>query len=337
MVDDALRAATRGASLTHQLLAYARRQPLSPKVVSLNRLVSDMTGFLRRTLGEAIAIRTTMPSDLWMTRIDPHQLENALMNLAVNARHAMPSGGALSIAGTNKILDDSFAEQDTEVVPGPYVLLSVTDNGTGMTKDVLDCALEPFFTTKPVGQGSGLGLSMVYGFAKQSGGHLKIYSEAGRGTTVHLYLPKAPSDTVELVPAGATASNARARPGEVILVLEDDDMVRKLVVRVLNSLGYRTIDVADGSDALRVLNEPDRVDLLLTDVVLPKATSGPAVVEQAKMSRPGLMVLYMSGYAKEAMLGKVAHEMSAQFLTKPFPKAELARSVRKILDERGRA
>ena len=257
MVGDALRAAKRGASLTHQLLAYSRQQPLAPKVVKLNQLVSDVTSLLRRALGETIEIKNAVPSDLWPTRIDPNQLENALLNLAVNARDAMPNGGKLTIEGANKILDEHYAEQNSEVTPGSYVLLAITDSGTGMSEEILDRVLEPFFTTKPEGQGTGLGLSMVHGFVKQSGGHLKIYSEPGRGTTVNLYLPKAQDDTGAETVIDKKRGSQRPCGERLFLFSRMTRWWRKFAVRVLTDLGYRTVQANDGPDALRVLDETD--------------------------------------------------------------------------------
>jgi signal transduction histidine kinase/CheY-like chemotaxis protein len=337
MVADALRAAARGASLTNQLLAYARQQPLAPKVVQIGKLVRDQTELLRRTFGETIAIQNDIAADLWSARIDPNQLETALLNLAVNARHAMPEGGKLTIEASNAILDEEYADRNAEVVPGAYVLLAVTDTGTGMTKEVMQRALEPFFTTKAVGQGSGLGLSMVYGFVKQSEGHLKIYSEPGNGTTVRLYLPKAEG----AIEASASATESVAIPltskGEVILVVEDDAMVRALAVRILTGLGYRTVEAQDGAAAIQLLAAAEPVDLLLTDVVLPGGMSGPQLARQAQTERPGLKVLYMSGYTKNAIIHNGVLDEGVHLLAKPFLKQELALQVRRLLDDGGNA
>ena len=335
MAGDALRAAARGASLTHQLLAYSRQQPLAPKTVDIDKLVSQVTQLLRRTLGDAIEINISTSAYLWKTRIDPHQLENALVNLAVNARDAMPDGGILTIESSNTEIDEDYANQNFGVAPGPYVLLAVTDNGTGMSQDIMDRVLEPFFTTKAAGQGSGLGLSMVFGFVKQSGGHLKIYSEPGLGTTVQLFIPKA--QTEEQHWEAATSSNVlpRSIAGEVVLVLEDDAMVRKFAIRVLTELGYCTMQAADGPEALSILRESGRIDLLLTDIGLPKGMNGPAVAREAQSQRPDLKFLYMSGYAKDAIVNNGLLDDGLPLLTKPFPKAELARKIREILDNGG--
>ena len=333
MAGDALRAAGRGADLTYQLLAYSRRQPLEPKVVKLPGLVDDTAKLLFRTLGETIEIHKDMPPDLWSTRIDPNQLQNAIVNLAVNARDAMPNGGKLTIEAHNVVLDEEFARQNVEVVPGPYVRLAVSDNGTGIPREVMDRVLEPFFTTKPVGKGSGLGLSMVFGFVKQSGGHLKIYSEPGQGTTVSLYLPKA--QELGVAPDREDATGAAAAGDETILVVEDDPMVRKLTVRILTALGYRALEAEDGPAALQWLNAADAIDLLLTDVVLPKGMSGPDLVRIALQRRPALKYLFMSGYARDAAIHNDLVGSGVRLLNKPFPKAELALKVREALDEGG--
>jgi PAS domain S-box-containing protein len=332
MAGDALRAAGRGADLTYQLLAYSRQQPLEPKMVKLPALVDETAKLLRRTLAETIEIHRDMPADLWPTRIDPGQLQNALVNLAVNARDAMPNGGKLTIEAHNVVLDEEFARQNAEVVPGQYVRLAVSDNGAGIPRDVIDRVLEPFFTTKPVGKGSGLGLSMVFGFVKQSGGHVKIYSEVGKGTTVSLYLPKA--QELGAAPAKDDATTDTAAAGdETILVVEDDPMVRKLAVRILTALGYRTLEAEDGPAALQLIGGTDTIDLLLTDVVLPKGISGADIVKKGLEQRPGLKFLYMSGYARDAAINNDLLGSGARLLNKPFPKAELALKVREALDE----
>jgi PAS domain S-box-containing protein len=295
MTDDALRAVGRGASLTRQLLAFSRLQPLVPQVVRLDALIASITKLLQRTLGETIEIKTNIPPSLWAVQVDPNQLENALLNLAVNARDAMPDGGKLTLEASNKILDRNDAERNAEVSPGCYVQLAVTDTGIGMPKEMVEKAIEPFFTTKPMGKGTGLGLSMVYGFLKQSGGHLNIYSELGRGTTVRLYLPRANQGSVDVGAANHVSEVPRCIDGEVILILEDDEGVRKFAVRALTGLGYRIFQAGDGPDALRVLSETGRIDMLLSDVTLPNGMSGPAVVREAKILRPGLKVLFMSG------------------------------------------
>jgi len=333
MAADALSAADKGASLIRQLLAYSRQQALAPKVVDVADLVAGASQLLQRVFGETVDFRTAVAKDLWRIRIDPNQLENALVNLAINARDAMKDGGRLTIEATNKILDEDYGEQNPDVKPGPYVLLAVSDNGAGIPKDILERVFEPFFTTKPVGKGSGLGLSMVFGFVKQSGGHIKIYSEVGMGTTVNLYLPRADEGVDDRDAVGEADALPRGGADEVVLVLEDDEMVRKFAVRVLAGLGYRTITAGDGPEALRLLEQTERVDLLLTDVVLPKGLSGPAVAREAQVRRPDLRVLYMSGYAKDAVVNNGILQEGVQLLRKPFLKSELARAIREVLGE----
>jgi signal transduction histidine kinase len=333
MVQEALGSALRGASLTRQLLAYSRRQTLDPHVLSLDRVVSDMTELLRRTLGETIQIQARLPAALWKACIDPNQLANALLNLAVNARDAMPAGGRLTIEGDNVVLDQTYADQNSEIAPGPYVLLAVSDTGTGMTQETIDQAFEPFFTTKPVGAGTGLGLSMVYGFVKQSKGHIKIYSELGRGTTIKLYLPAAETAAEDPNQLPISAPMPMARSGEVILLVEDDPALRKLVNNLLVSLGYTVIDAPDGPTACTLLDRTARVDLVLTDVILPKGMNGPAFAREAQARRPGLKILYMSGYAKTAIVHNGVLDEGTHLLMKPFRKADLACRLRQLLDD----
>jgi CheY-like chemotaxis protein len=249
----------------------------------------------------------------------------------------MPDGGLLTIEAANKILDETYVEQNPEVTPGPYVQFAVTDTGTGMSAELIERVLEPFFTTKPVGAGSGLGLSMVYGFVKQSGGHLKIYSEVGRGTTIRLYLPKARGDEDEFGLEHETKIIPVSTGNEVILVLEDDAMVRKLTVRVLKGLGYRTLEAGDAPAAETILRAPGQIDLLFTDVVLPKGISGPELARRGLRERPGLKVLYMSGYTGDAIGRNGLLEEGVHLLSKPFPRAELARMVRNVLDDESSA
>ena len=332
LVRDALRAAQRGASLTHQLLAYSRQQPLSPGVVRIGDLLKEMSELLERTLGETIAIQNDIAADLWPARIDLNQLANAILNLAVNARDAMPRGGKLTIEASNVVLDRTYAEQNAEVQPGPYVLVALADTGTGMAKAVLERALEPFFTTKEIGRGSGLGLSMVYGFAKQSGGHLKIESEPHQGTTVQLYLPKAEKEANVSAATDELEAIPVSTGGEAILIVEDDAMVRALAVRVLAGLGYQTYEASDAASAASLLASVGPVDLLLTDVVLPGGVSGPQFAREAQARQPGLQVLYMSGYTQNAIIHNGVLDEGVHLLTKPFLKQELAFAVRNRLD-----
>jgi CheY-like chemotaxis protein/two-component sensor histidine kinase len=331
MLDDALKAAGRGATLTQQLLAYSRRQPLAPKRLVLDRLIADLSGLLRRMLGETIQVRAEVARDLRAVRVDPNQLESALLNLAVNARDAMPEGGRITIEAANAVLDEGYAADHAEVVPGSYVMIAVTDTGRGMSKDVAARALEPFFTTKPVGQGTGLGLSMVFGFVKQSQGHLKIYSEPGHGTTVKLYLAAEAGGGADETPPEAASPAAGAGKGEVVLVVEDDPSVRKLALRMLAGLGYRALEAEDAGAAMRLLEGEARIDLLLTDVVLPGAMGGTALARAARERRPGLGVLYMSGYTANAIVHNGVLDEGVHLLTKPFGRQELAAKLREVL------
>jgi PAS domain S-box-containing protein len=332
MAGMALGATERGTSLTHRLLAFARQQPLEPKIVNIETLLAGMISLLGRTLGANIEIRTIIPAGLWTTNVDPHQLENALLNLAINALHAMPDGGRLIIEASNKVFDEKYIELNADAVLGKYVMIAVTDTGAGMSAKILERVLEPFFTTKPVGKGTGLGLSMVHGFAKQSGGHLKIYSEVGYGTTVNLYLPRASIDAGEQIDVGPLEA-VPSTGGELVLVVEDNSFLRGLTLRILRSLGYRAIDAEDGPTACEMLDCVDHVDLLLTDVVLPKGMNGPELAREARARKPGLKVLYMSGYPRDAVFRDGALDADTHLLSKPFPKAELAHMVRKVLDE----
>jgi PAS domain S-box-containing protein len=331
MIDYALRASERGASLTKRLLAYSRQQPLAPKPVDIAVLIAGMTDLLRRALGETIEVRTHMAPALWPSRIDANELEHAMLNLAVNARDAMPSGGSLSIEAENTHLDAAYAENNLEVKPGAYVMIAITDTGSGMSKDVIEHVFEPFFTTKPVGQGSGLGLSMVYGFVKQSGGHIKLYSEPGHGTTIKLYLPRI-AEHREAEPAVQEAPIAAGPKSELVLVVEDDPDVRKLVLGMVESLGYRTISAIDGPSALEALERIGKIDLLFTDVVLPRGMNGAVLAKTAQERQAGLRVLYMSGYTRNAILHNGALDEGVQLITKPFRKADLALKLREVLN-----
>ncbi|HEY1719862.1 MAG TPA: PAS domain-containing protein [Magnetospirillaceae bacterium] len=333
-----IRAAERGASLTRSLLAFSRLQTLRPESVELNSVVADMTELLRRMLGETIEIGLTMANGLWPSRADPGQVQTALLNLAVNARDAMPEGGRLMIETRNAQLDEDYATRHPDVAAGDYVLLSVSDNGFGMTAETLDRAFEPFFTTKDVGQGSGLGLSMVYGFAKQSGGHVTLYSEVGRGTTVRLYLPRA-QDAGTMVEdsdlaADPTVLAARERGHETILVIEDNDELRDITQVQLDRLGYRTYASPDAVDGFRLLREHPETALLLCDVVLAGGVSGPQLVETALGLRPDLAIVFMTGYSGSTSLGTDGRFAGDSVLQKPFTNEDLARQVRAALDRK---
>jgi PAS domain S-box-containing protein len=329
----AAHAGERAATLTARLLAFSRRQPLNPRPVDLARLVTGLTDLLQRTLGETIAIETVTGAGLWRTIVDPAELENALVNLAVNARDAMLSGGQLTIETTNAFLDDDYVARIAEPVPaGPYVLLAVTDTGLGMDAETLTRVFEPFFTTKEVGKGTGLGLSQVYGFVRQSGGHIRIYSEVGVGTTVKLYLPRLVGD-VPVAPAAANAPTAAARGGwETILVVEDDEDLRSYDTEVLTDLGYRVIAVGDGHQALKIVETDERVDLLFADVVLPQGLDGRRLADQARERRPDLKVLFTTGYARNAIVHNGRLDPGVELISKPFTAEALGTKVRALLD-----
>jgi signal transduction histidine kinase len=330
-IDSALKAAERGAALIRQMLAFSRRQVLNPQSVDINDLAGAMEDLLRRTLGDDIEIEMRRLAHLWPATADKGQVENALLNLAINARDAMPSGGKLTIETGNVHLDREYAASNAEVAPGDYVIIAVTDTGRGMPPDVVERAVEPFFTTKAVGKGSGLGLSMIYGFAKQSGGHLKIYSEVGHGTTVRLYLPRRRADTpIETMPDIAHADHPPG--GESILVVEDDELVRGFAVSQLQSLGYRVMEAADGPNAQKILDSDATIDLMLTDVVMPGGMTGRQLAEAAQRQRPALRILYTSGYTEDAIIHQGKLDPGVHFLSKPFRRQDLATKIREVLD-----
>ena len=324
-------AAERGAKLTRQLLAFARRQPLEPVVVNLGKRVRAMGDLLHRTLGETIEIETIVDAGLWNTFVDVNQVENAILNLAVNARDAMPAGGKLTIELANAVLDEKYARLHEEVTPGQYVMLAVTDTGAGMPAEVAARAFEPFFTTKPEGQGTGLGLSMVYGFVKQSSGHAKIYSEIGLGTTIRIYLPR--SRRPEEVLAPVDSEPARGR-NERILLVEDDADVRRAVAEMTRGLGYQVTEARDGEEALALLHGGAPFDLLFTDVVMSGAVSGRTLARHAQQVLPGLAVLFTSGYTENAIIHHGRLDEGVHLLSKPYREPELSRKLRAVLDER---
>jgi PAS domain S-box-containing protein len=331
LIVEARAAAELGASLTQQLLAFARRQPLNPKVIDLNKLVLSMSDWLRRALGEAIQIDTVLADDLRETFADPSQIENALLNLSINARDAMPKGGTLTIETANVELDEDYAASKADVSPGQYVMLSVSDTGHGISSEVKDRAFEPFFTTKEAKSGTGLGLSMVYGFAKQSGGHLSLYSELGRGTTVKLYLPQS-SVGAEMESVPEIATQGLQTGGETVLVVEDNPRVRRVTVKRLTDLGYVVLEAEDGKSALAILEEGQTIDLLFTDVLMPGGMTGGDLAREALRLRLGMKVLFTSGYPSEAAIQKGLLDKGAKLLSKPYSKAELISSIRTTLD-----
>jgi PAS domain S-box-containing protein len=336
-VTSARGAASRAAALTHRLLAFARRQTLDPKRISVNKLISDLMEMLQRTVGPHIKLEAALGIGLWPVLCDPNQLESAILNLSINARDAMPEGGTLTIETANTWLDERGARKH-DMQPGQYVAVSVTDTGTGMAPDVAARAFDPFFTTKPLGQGTGLGLSMIYGFARQSGGQARIYSEEGRGTTVRLYLPRDHGEPGGEDAVVEQAEAPRAGEGETVLIVDDEPTVRMLVTDVLEELGYTAIEAADGSSGLKVLQSDVRVDLLITDVGLPGKLNGRQLAEAARQARPDLKVLFITGYAENAVIGSGQLAPGTHVLTKPFAVDLLASRIKAIiLERRGKA
>jgi PAS domain S-box-containing protein len=329
--DNAMRGARRAESLTQRLLAFSRQQPLAPESVDVGRLVSGMSDLLRRTLGEVIAVETVLAGGLWRAHADPNQLEVALLNLAVNARDAMPDGGKLTIETANVHLDERYAAAQAEVLPGQYVLVAVTDNGCGMTPEVRTKAFDPFYTTKDVGQGTGLGLSQVYGFVKQSRGHVKIYSEVGEGTTVKIYLPRFHTETDDRDEEPVRAA-ARGSERETILVVEDDHDVRTYSTETLRELGYNVLEAPNASIAMQILDAHPEIAALFTDVGLPGGMNGRQLAEQARKARTNLKVLFTTGYARNAIVHDGRLDPGVELLTKPFSQAALGEKLRDILD-----
>ena len=324
-------AASRGAQLTQRMLAFARKQPLQARNTDLNDVVARTAAILQRTLGEDISVKLSPGEGLWPALVDPSQIEDVILNLAVNARDAMPNGGQLVIETANTHLDEQYAKQNLEVTAGDYVSVVVTDSGTGMPPDVVERVFEPFFTTKEVGRGTGLGLSMVYGFVKQSRGHVKIYSEVGHGTSIKLYLPRA-----DVVAADAVAmdGHAAANPGghETILVVEDSKTVRDVAVGMLRSLGYNVLEAGDGHAALAILRQPVAIDLLFTDLIMPGGINGQELLRRARELHPGLKAMFTSGYSEQFLQDRSSAEVSVPLLNKPYRKGALAETVRGVLD-----
>ncbi|MBR1149208.1 CHASE3 domain-containing protein [Bradyrhizobium sp. JYMT SZCCT0428] len=321
-------AAERCIELIQHLLAFARRQPLQPRNIDVNGTVLDIAKLLRPTLGEHIEIDSILEPEVAAAHIDPSQLANSLLNMAINARDAMPEGGKLLLETRNVVLDEAYAQANPDVLPGPYVMLAVSDTGTGMPKEIQDKVFEPFFTTKEVGKGTGLGMSMVYGFVKQSGGHIRIYSEEGHGTTIKLYLPPARGQA----PAAVAAAAPLVGGAETILVVEDDDLVRNFVTTQLQTLGYQTLDTADGPSALQAVKNGLPFDLLFTDVILPNGMSGRQLADEVVKHRPGIRVLYTSGYTDNAIVHQGRLDPGVLLLSKPYRKSQLAKMIRQALD-----
>jgi PAS domain S-box-containing protein len=327
-IDAAMTSANRAAALTHRLLAFARRQPLSPKSVDVNQLVVSLEDLLRRTIGETIDLRIVASDDLWSTLCDPNQLESALLNLAINARDAMPDGGRLTIGTANARLDSITAETPA-LSPGDYICITVADTGVGMSPEVVGRAFDPFFTTKPIGQGTGLGLSMIYGFARQSNGHATIDSKLGQGTSVRLYLPRHHGE-IALRPRASARQAEHAASGETVLVIEDESVVRGVILEMLVGNGYRALEAVDGPAGLKILRSDRRIDLLVTDVGLP-GMNGRQVADQAREIRPGLKILFITGYAESVAISDGSLHAGMELITKPFDLDHLAWRIRGMI------
>lgn len=327
-LESAAFAADRGTKLSSQLLAFARRQPLQPKATNLGRILRNMDELLRRALGESIEIETIVSGGLWITSVDPHQLENAILNIAINARDAMKGEGKLTLEVGNAMLDDQYAATETDVPAGQYVMLAVSDTGAGMSPEVMARAFEPFFTTKREGEGTGLGLSMVFGLVKQSNGHIRIYSEVGSGTTVKIYLPRCDQaeDDFKTIPFGPVVGGH-----ETILVVEDDLTVQATAVDMLSALGYRVLKANDGQSALNILQSGLPVDLLFTDVVMPGPVRSPDLAKQAKQLLPNIQVLFTSGYTQNAIVHGGRLDPGVELISKPYRREDLARKIRHML------
>jgi CheY-like chemotaxis protein len=327
MIDEA---ASRGADLTQHLLAFARKQPLQPREIDVNTLIIDTAKLLRPTLGEQIEIEAVFEDQACFATVDPNQLATAILNLALNARDAMPGGGKLIVETGWSFLDESYASIHSDVRPGHYALIAVSDTGTGIPAAILDMVFNPFFTSKEPGKGTGLGLSMVYGFVKQSGGHIKIYSEEGHGTTIKMYLP--PGTEAPLA-SGAAAAPIIQGGHERILVVEDDKLVKDYVLTQLHSLGYATLDAANAAAALAIVEAGNEFDLLFTDVIMPGAMNGRQLADELQKDRPGMKVLFTSGYTENAIIHHGRLDSGVLLLAKPYRKSDLAGMIRKALAE----
>jgi signal transduction histidine kinase/ActR/RegA family two-component response regulator len=333
LADHAMEGAKRAAALTQRLLAFSRLQPLRPTSADIAKTVTDMTDLLRRTLGETVAVETVVAGGLWRAHIDLPQLETAIVNLAINSRDAMPDGGKLTIETGNAYLDRAYAEADEDVTPGQYVLVAITDTGAGIPADVIGQVFEPFFTTKPTGMGTGLGLSQVHGFIKQSGGHVRIYSEVGVGTTVKLYLPRSQTDLVKPT-AATTRSQAAGRRDLTVLVVEDEVGVRDFAVEALTELGYDVIAADSARVALEQLDAHPEVALMLSDVVMPE-TNGRVLAEEARRRRPRLKVVFMTGYTRNAIVHNGVLDAGTHLVSKPFTVSQLGAELEAALADTG--
>ena len=329
-VETALQAVWRGSKLAAQLLAFARRQPLAPKVINLGRLIRDADDMFRRALGEGVELETVISGGLWNTRIDPVQVETALLNLAINARDAMDGRGQLTIEAGNAFLDDNYALRHAEVSAGQYVMIAVSDTGSGMSPEILEKVFDPFFSTKPEGQGTGLGLSMVHGFVKQSGGHIKIYSEPGQGSTVRIYLPRSGEDEDSPI---AVAAKPAVRGSETVLLVEDDETVRTTTGEMLSELGYTVLKAKDADSALVIVESGARIDVLFTDVVMPGALRATELARKAQQKIPGIAVLFTTGYAENAALHGGRLVGGINLITKPYARDELSRKLRQMMSK----
>jgi signal transduction histidine kinase len=328
-LNNALVGAERAAQLTQRLLAFSRRQPLNPRVLDINKLIVAISDLLTRTLGENIELETISGAGLWNVEVDASEMESTLLNLALNARDAMPTGGKLTIETSNAYLDDEYCREHEGILPGQYILVAITDSGAGMSAETIDRAFEPFFTTKEAGKGTGLGLSQVYGFMKQSGGHVKIYSEPGEGTTIKLYLPRREGN--ELVISGDDDLNSERGGGETILIVEDDDGVRQYASEILRDLNYQIIEAKDSATALRLLDADKKFDLLLTDVVLP-GKNGRELANEVERRRPGTKIIFMTGYSRNAIVHHGRLDPGIELIPKPLTERVLARKIRQVLD-----
>jgi signal transduction histidine kinase len=330
-VDIASTAANRAAALTHRLLAFSRRQTLSPKPTDTAELLASMKTLVAGTVGPTIRVDVHDSDEVWPTLCDPHQLESAILNLVINARDAMPEGGVLTIELANVTLDTAYVAAHTELEPGDYVVLSVSDTGTGMSPDVMARAFDPFFTTKPLGAGTGLGLSMVYGFARQSSGHLRIYSEVGKGSSIRIFLPRYRGVVTEVEPRMNISGMPRAEGGETVLIVDDESAIRILVREVLAELGYAALEAEDGRDALKILRSNHEITLLITDVGLPNGMNGRQLADAARQNHHDLRVLFITGYAEKAAVGNGMLERGMEVMTKPFALHALASKIREMI------